>query len=195
MKKNIKNKIGVPTRLWDTEVGGILATTGLSIVWTGAIFIAGMKGYGLGSASALFWAVFLFGLFLLIASEAIVVLPEGKYKNRRGKVVEKLTLSPFKNEYTLVSSVDLSIPMFWGRIEINMDCSNAKKTPSVDELQLALLFSGSAETPDANAEAETALFLAKRGVLLKSFKAIRAQDYDPNNYYADAFRVYERTCA
>lgn len=193
MRKN--NKVSEPIRLWDTEIGEILATIGLSIVFSGSIIASATKCGNFGIIPASFWVVFAFGAVLLAASESIVVLPRGeKYKNRKGRICENIDISPFQNEYVLISSVDMSIPMFWGEIKINMDCSNAKRIPSVDGLRLALLFSGSAECPEANAEAEAALFLARRGVILKSFKAIKADDYDSQRYYDEAIKAYEE-CA
>lgn len=191
-----KKNINAPCRAWDTDLGGTLGAMFVSMVFSGSIIACFVSAYGLGTMPAVFWALLVLSAVGLFLTEAIVILPKGKaYKSASGKVRRSFDFSPFKLKYELVSSVSLTVPMFWGRVEIEMDCSNARKVPSIGEIQFGLCLTGSAEAPEANSEAETALLLARRNIILRKFKAVRAEDYDPNTYYDKAFEMLEPSCA
>lgn len=197
MKKAVKNKkVNVPQRIWDTEWGGILGSACVGITFVGVLLLSLVSAYELGTMPAWFYATLTLGTVGLFATEAIVILPEGQtYMGSDKKVKRDFDFSPFKREYTLISSVKLTVPMFWGKIDLEMDCSQATKIPTVDEIQFGVCLVGSAETPEANVEAETALLLARRGVILRKFTATKDEDYDPKRYYDGALKAYERSCA
>lgn len=197
MKKVVKNKkVTVPQRVWDTEWGGVLGSACVGIVFVGLLLLCLVSAYELGAMPAWFYTVLALGTAGLVCTEAIVVLPKGQtYMGSDKKVKRSFDFSPFKREYTLISSVSLTVPMFWGKIDLEMDCSQATKIPTVDEIQFGVCLVGSAEAPEANVEAETALLLARRGVILRKFAAVKDEDYDPQKYYDGALKAYERSCA